>query len=121
MIRRPPRSTRTDTLFPYTTLFRPARQAGIDRRAARRVDDHEQGDEGRDEQVDHWPGAGTRSSITAVMALPSHLRPVTRPAQSDLASEVQPRVRPTASPPPAPSATAAATATGRHPQPPRSE
>src|SRR6056297_3538668 len=25
MIRRPPRSTRTDTLFPYTTLFRPAR------------------------------------------------------------------------------------------------
>src|SRR3546814_1112454 len=30
MIRRPPRSTRTDTLFPYTTLFRsPARPAGI--------------------------------------------------------------------------------------------
>src|SRR3546814_3494230 len=28
MIRRPPRSTRTDTLFPYTTLFRsPARSA----------------------------------------------------------------------------------------------
>src|SRR3546814_6714211 len=36
MIRRPPRSTRTDTLFPYTTLFRskpgldlPFRHAGI--------------------------------------------------------------------------------------------
>src|SRR3546814_8870893 len=29
MIRRPPRSTRTDTLFPYTTLFRsPLRGAG---------------------------------------------------------------------------------------------
>src|SRR3546814_6509730 len=30
MIRRPPRSTRTDTLFPYTTLFRsrPARSGG---------------------------------------------------------------------------------------------
>src|SRR3546814_14089488 len=28
MIRRPPRSTRTDTLFPYTTLFR----AGLDGR-----------------------------------------------------------------------------------------
>src|SRR3546814_15058272 len=27
MIRRPPRSTRTDTLFPYTTLFRSARGA----------------------------------------------------------------------------------------------
>src|SRR3546814_17548779 len=35
MIRRPPRSTRTDTLFPYTTLFRsralvrPAGEAGL--------------------------------------------------------------------------------------------
>src|SRR3546814_3666638 len=27
MIRRPPRSTRTDTLFPYTTLFRSAVEA----------------------------------------------------------------------------------------------
>src|SRR3546814_6328062 len=32
MIRRPPRSTRTDTLFPYTTLFR-SREA----RAAQRI------------------------------------------------------------------------------------
>src|SRR3546814_3434340 len=28
MIRRPPRSTRTDTLFPYTTLFRSGIRAG---------------------------------------------------------------------------------------------
>src|SRR3546814_7771689 len=28
MIRRPPRSTRTDTLFPYTTLFRSYRRGG---------------------------------------------------------------------------------------------
>src|SRR3546814_17589751 len=28
MIRRPPRSTRTDTLFPYTTLFRSVRAKG---------------------------------------------------------------------------------------------
>src|SRR3546814_19599577 len=27
MIRRPPRSTRTDTLFPYTTLFRSGNEA----------------------------------------------------------------------------------------------
>src|SRR3546814_19132948 len=27
MLRRPPRSTRTDTLFPYTTLFRSGRQS----------------------------------------------------------------------------------------------
>src|SRR3546814_13033197 len=41
MIRRPPRSTRTDTLFPYTTLFRsPARssrcRAHLGRNSARR-------------------------------------------------------------------------------------
>src|SRR3546814_7987572 len=29
MIRRPPRSTRTDTLFPYTTLFRSLQLKGI--------------------------------------------------------------------------------------------
>src|SRR3546814_17213666 len=34
MIRRPPRSTRTDTLFPYTTLFR----SRHDRRRKRRTD-----------------------------------------------------------------------------------
>src|SRR3546814_11720988 len=47
MIRRPPRSTRTDTLFPYTTLFRSAErlaevQAAIAQaasRAQRRVGD----------------------------------------------------------------------------------
>src|SRR3546814_4442759 len=33
MIRRPPRSTRTDTLFPYTTLFRSA----LDRRVGGRL------------------------------------------------------------------------------------
>src|SRR3546814_2494288 len=35
MIRRPPRSTRTDTLFPYTTLFRSPRPRA--RRRLRRV------------------------------------------------------------------------------------
>src|SRR3546814_10186338 len=36
MIRRPPRSTRTDTLFPYTTLFRsPARGGSRDQSAFR--------------------------------------------------------------------------------------
>src|SRR3546814_2149390 len=43
MIRRPPRSTRTDTLFPYTTLFRSAEHAhlahppGVSARCARSV------------------------------------------------------------------------------------
>src|SRR3546814_6190302 len=52
MIRRPPRSTRTDTLFPYTTLFRsqadarlwPGRRARMRRRPAllplQRLSDH---------------------------------------------------------------------------------
>src|SRR3546814_21194699 len=34
MIRRPPRSTRTDTLFPYTTLFRSVFDRAADRVAA---------------------------------------------------------------------------------------
>src|SRR3546814_7704180 len=34
MIRRPPRSTRTDTLFPYTTLFRSFLQPGTQQVAA---------------------------------------------------------------------------------------
>src|SRR3546814_20557833 len=46
MIRRPPRSTRTDTLFPYTTLFRsgPQREAEGGRRLALALAgmDHEQ-------------------------------------------------------------------------------
>src|SRR3546814_10519816 len=39
MIRRPPRSTRTDTLFPYTTLFRsaPRHVRGIGRRPGGRL------------------------------------------------------------------------------------
>src|SRR3546814_15444034 len=50
MIRRPPRSTRTDTLFPYTTLFRSRRErgaadidgqrGGADRDRHRQRDDH---------------------------------------------------------------------------------
>src|SRR3546814_9838175 len=36
MIRRPPRSTRTDTLFPYTTLFRSARHHPLRLRRRRR-------------------------------------------------------------------------------------
>src|SRR3546814_19396592 len=37
MIRRPPRSTRIDTLFPYTTLFRSERHAIACQRIERRI------------------------------------------------------------------------------------
>src|SRR3546814_16682804 len=47
MIRRPPRSTRTDTLFPYTTLFRSDPELVIGRsfvRAGFRWDQHDPAD-----------------------------------------------------------------------------
>src|SRR3546814_19618673 len=40
MIRRPPRSTRTDTLFPYTTLFRSGDRRGLWRDIERLRADH---------------------------------------------------------------------------------
>src|SRR3546814_4393987 len=40
MIRLPPRSTRTDTLFPYTTLFRSRRQPSDVRNRAVRISGH---------------------------------------------------------------------------------
>src|SRR3546814_13217969 len=45
MIRRPPRSTRTDTLLPYTTLFRSQRYR---RGALRKVREHRDDAAGRD-------------------------------------------------------------------------
>src|SRR3546814_10840229 len=56
MIRRPPRSTRTDTLFPYTTLFRSALPAG---RASMAVDD-----------MDIWDGSARRKGRAAGDAKP---------------------------------------------------
>src|SRR3546814_3438359 len=47
MIRRPPRSTRTDTLFPYTTLFRSAHRVATGEGLVRVV--HDRGDPHRAE------------------------------------------------------------------------
>src|SRR3546814_2115576 len=46
MSRRPPRSTRTDTLFPYTTLFRSLQEAEVKRdgRKAQRCEIDRSGD-----------------------------------------------------------------------------
>src|SRR3546814_1938970 len=57
MIRRPPRSTRTDTLFPYTTLFRsPAqRRRGRSAACAGRRPHHRQGAEPRQPDLDPLP------------------------------------------------------------------
>src|SRR3546814_5795347 len=43
MIRRPPRSTRTDTLFPYTTLFRSAAPLSRGKASRRRHGEHGRG------------------------------------------------------------------------------
>src|SRR3546814_13814714 len=40
MIRRPPRSTRTDTLFPYTTLFRSKEDRAVETDATDRLQGH---------------------------------------------------------------------------------
>src|SRR3546814_10786852 len=50
MIRRPPRATRTDTLFPYTTLFRS--QQGAAGEAARERDQPRRHDAGGAQGVD---------------------------------------------------------------------
>src|SRR3546814_2402218 len=74
MIRRPPRSTRTDTLFPYTTLFRSHRRhprAGAAAPAAR-LQDPARGQCGR-----HGRGAGavgTRRSEEHTSELQSLMR-----------------------------------------------
>src|SRR3546814_9814061 len=57
MIRRPPRATRTDTLFPYTTLFRSIRSIGhtedlFDTKTLDFTFDIERGAEGMPEMLD---------------------------------------------------------------------
>src|SRR3546814_17995470 len=67
MIRRPPRSTLTDTLFPYTTLFRSARLPGrgapgrCGRRTGARATYHGAADHGAADNGAARPRAGARS------------------------------------------------------------
>src|SRR3546814_7289497 len=52
MIRRPPRSTRTDTLFPYTTHFRSGRRQSGDGPGPRHGARHPPGPDGPDRRAD---------------------------------------------------------------------
>src|SRR3546814_5992124 len=56
MILRPPRSTRTDTLFPYTTLFRSGIDAEEVEHPAQRVVDHLRQRGGAAVERRHWRG-----------------------------------------------------------------
>src|SRR3546814_10045812 len=91
MIRRPPRSTRTDTLFPYTTLFR-SRHAARLCRAGRRP-------RGRLVRAPAAPalraGASHQAAQLAALSLSLHLRPARPPAVSgfDLAHVLAPGAR----------------------------
>src|SRR3546814_20367196 len=68
MIRRPPSSTRTDTLFPYTTLFRSRRPRGTVRTARRRtcsllLKDHRV----TDIIIYHNPACGTSRNVLGLI------------------------------------------------------
>src|SRR3546814_12572879 len=71
MIRRPPRSTRTDTLFPYTTLFRSVerpRQAA-DHLEPQRLPQPDRADIGADDEVElHRPKAARFRMVDRMQA-----------------------------------------------------
>src|SRR3546814_6086233 len=82
MIRRPPRSTRTDTLFPYTTLFRshedlPDAAEQADGDEAREVEDvgrdpYEGEREARDQRAGEGEGEGHRGAGLGAAELAQH-------------------------------------------------
>src|SRR3546814_9148725 len=67
MIRRPPRSTRTDTLFPYTTLFRSPRDPSQTGRVV------------HDVEGDHRQKAGEKHHLRGMRARPV-IEPLPMPA-----------------------------------------
>src|SRR3546814_1686686 len=90
MIRRPPRSTRTDTLFPYTTLFRS--RAGW--RAVVASKQHEERSQDHDphERADDDP---PRDALTRVIGLHPRAVPVCQDARrsEEHTSELQSLMR----------------------------
>src|SRR3546814_3870551 len=71
MIRRPPRSTRTDTLFPYTTLFRSSRN-GVSKDLAQRWALRD------GSSASSAPPQGERRGIRRVMQQPMPFQPTRR-------------------------------------------
>src|SRR3546814_3165750 len=83
MIRRPPRSTRTDTLFPYTTLFRSVGLGDRNRQLARQQAGERLAEVGR-----HQVGVGDPPDVAQVDLLGS--RP---PRSEEHTSELQSLMR----------------------------
>src|SRR3546814_5611861 len=77
MLRRPPRSTRTDTLFPYTTLFRSCEHlepAGMKVRRLRMARGGRTGGATDSYRHPRPPSRGSRASVRAV-ALDARVKP----------------------------------------------
>src|SRR3546814_21099692 len=101
MILRPPRSTRTDTLFPYTTLFRSTRGSSRGRgrrdRLGRRPARSGGGRGGW-----RWPPARRTCAAARLTRAPRDPPPRRRPSPSRLRRTTTPSVLPLPSPPPLP-------------------
>src|SRR3546814_5396877 len=91
MRRRPPRSTRTDTLFPYTTLFRSVRLAGDPRRVQQHVEDagpgqpSEDGTGGAEQSVLRSDAGGAECADHAEDVVDAHV--VRAPASDEVVVE----------------------------------
>src|SRR3546814_6332407 len=77
MIRRPPRSTRTDTLFPYTTLFRsqtgqPWLEAQTDCRRERSIDDRQAARSAAEQQRAPERTVNRHFETVDMLAVPRH-------------------------------------------------
>src|SRR3546814_17655978 len=98
MIRRPPRSTRTDTLFPYTTLFRSAhfgRQARRTRKDAdlrRQTGQEEQGRLGQEDRQQRRLPPAPAATFDGRLQYPAIARvlPLRAPAQEKVGGKPQP-------------------------------
>src|SRR3546814_5120543 len=80
MIRRPPRSTRTDTLFPYTTLFRSDRE------------DHQRQQRGGTDHAEREVG-GAGAVHGAPNPKDSRMRPASADRSEEHTSELQSLMR----------------------------
>src|SRR3546814_8055623 len=84
MIRRPPRSTRTDTLFPYTTLFRSLAEALAGTLVESAIADDDIGDTGRHHHRCLLDGAARGTSTVADPAEEAQVAQSQFTAQGDL-------------------------------------
>src|SRR3546814_2155884 len=82
MIRRPPRSTRTDTLFPYTTLFRSHPEQYQSKTQQNSADG-----------VIHTPGVDIAAGHQKALSLATEEGAVSRPRSEEHTSELQSLMR----------------------------